>query len=89
MTRRGDVPTGFWAVVARIAESPALTMGAGILLLLTAGWEIVEGLGEEFAPGAHHGLAVFGLVQVIAAMPHCLHGVKQMHESHRQVTDDG
>ncbi len=64
-------------------------MGAGILLLLTSGWEIVEGLGEEFSPGAHHGLAVFGLVQVIAAMPHCLHGVKQMHESHTQVKDHG
>ena len=82
MTDRADHKAGFWVLVARIAESPGLTMAAGVVLLLTAGWEIVEGFGEEFSPGAHHGLAVFGLLQVIAALPHCLHGVQQMHESH-------
>lgn len=82
MTEHASSGSTFWRVVGRIAESPALTMVAGIVLLLTAGWEIVEGFGEEFSPGAHHGLAVFGLVQVVAALPHCLHGVKQMHESH-------
>lgn len=89
MNRHTNHSTGFWTFVARVAESPVLTMGAGVLLLLTAGWEIIEGLGEGFAPGAHHGLAMFGLVQVLSAMPHCLHGVKQMHESHSRSSGHG
>ena len=76
-----------WRVIGRIAESPGLTMAGGIVLLVTAGWEVVEGLEGGFELGAHHGIAAFGLIQVVAALPHCLHGVKEMHESHRSMSD--
>lgn len=88
MNDQKSTRSNVWDVIERIAQSPLLTMCAGVILLITAGWEIIDGLEEEFSPGAHHGLAVFGIVQIVAALPHCLHGVKQMHESHRLVPND-
>jgi len=32
--------------------------------------------------GVHHGVAVFGLVQIFSTLPHLLHGIKEVNEGY-------
>jgi hypothetical protein len=66
-------------MLERIAKSPYLNMLAGIVLIITAGYETWESFGE-YKMGTHHGVLVFGFVQVIKALPETLHGVKEIRE---------
>ena len=60
-----------------IAENPYLSLFSGVILLLTASLEIAEDAG---AIGAHHGIALFAVTQIIAVIPHLLHSAKELHE---------
>ncbi|MEX2185195.1 MAG: hypothetical protein WD875_00305 [Pirellulales bacterium] len=63
----------------RIAHHPALNLLAGLILLVTGLLEVlattVEGL-FDFPLGAHHGIVVFGFLQMIKALPDVMKGVK-------------
>lgn len=63
--------------LAEIVENPWVNLVSGLILIITAGSEIVKTL-DEGGLGAHHGVAVFGLVQVIQCLPHILHGTEQV-----------
>ena len=65
------------ALLRKIAENPYLNLISGLVLLATAGCEIVRTLGDG-AIGAHHGVAFFGLTQIIQSLPHILHGTEQV-----------
>ena len=60
-----------------IAENPYLSLFSGIILLITASLEIAEDAGDI---GAHHGIALFAVTQIIAVIPHLLHSAKELHE---------
>lgn len=67
------------AALHRVAHHPVLNLLAGMILLLTGVLEalatIVEGL-FDFPLGMHHGVIVFGFLQMIKALPDVLKGVK-------------
>ena len=44
---------------------------------MTASIEIAEDADDI---GAHHGIALFAVTQIIAVIPHLLHSAKELHE---------
>lgn len=66
-------------MLAKITENPIFNLLAGIILIITAGYECWDTIGE-FKLGAHHGVAVFGLFQVLKSFPELLHGTKELKE---------
>ena len=70
--------------IAFIAHHPYLNLLSGLVLLLTAGREILVTVEEGV--GAHHGVAVFGALQVLKSLPELMHGVEgvtKFSENHR------
>jgi hypothetical protein len=63
----------------RVAHHPGLNLLAGLILLLTGLLEVlatmIEGL-FDFPLGAHHGIVVFGFLQMIKAIPDVMKGIK-------------
>ena len=51
--------------------------GADEVLLISAGNEIIKDLGSGNI-GVHHGVAFFGLTQIIQCLPHIMHGAEQV-----------
>lgn len=64
-------------LLKRIADNPHLNLVSGFILLTTSGCEIWRTLGEGKV-GAHHGIAFFGLVQIVQSLPHILHATEQL-----------
>ena len=64
-------------ILEKIARSPYLSLVSGIVLLVTAGWQIVSSFGEG-GVGAHHGVAFYGLVQIIRSFPEIVYGAKDI-----------
>ncbi|WP_135606973.1 hypothetical protein [Solemya velesiana gill symbiont] len=67
-------------MLKRITQSPFLNILSGLILLATAGNEIIETLGEP-SIGAHHGIAIFGIIQILKAIPELMHGLKEAEEA--------
>jgi hypothetical protein len=63
-------------------ENPWINLISGLILLITSGNEILKTLGDGDI-GAHHGVAFFGLVQIIQCLPHILHGTEQVSKISR------
>ena len=61
----------------KFVENPWINFISGLILLITSGNEIRKTF-EEGDIGAHHGVAFFGLVQMIKYLPHILHGTEQV-----------
>lgn len=55
----------------KFAENPHVNLVVGLVLLGTAGREVV--LAAEEVVGAHHGVAVFAVVQILKRLPHVVH----------------
>ena len=59
-------------LITRIAHHPYLNLFSGLVLLITASHEILLSLDEGI--GTHHGVAIFGAVQLIKSLPELMHG---------------
>ncbi|MCP4076209.1 MAG: hypothetical protein GY744_08490 [Gammaproteobacteria bacterium] len=66
-------------MLKRIAESAYLNLASGIILVVTAGYEVVDLFGEA-GIGVHHGVTIFGVVQIIKSIPEFTHGMKELNE---------
>jgi len=66
-------------VLAKLTENPFFNLLAGIILIITAGYECWDTI-DELKLGAHHGVFVFGLFQVLKSFPELLHGAKELKE---------
>ena len=66
-------------MLAKITENPFFNLVAGMILIITAGYECIDTLGE-FKLGVHHGVAVFGLFQVLKSFPEMFHGAKELKD---------
>ena len=66
-------------MLKKITASPWLNLLAGIILLITSGYEIWDSLGEATL-GAHHGVFVFGLIQILKSIPEIMHGLDEIEK---------
>ena len=67
-----------------IAENPYLALFSGVILFITATIEIVE---DADHIGAHHGIAIFALTQIISVIPHLIHSAKEIHEGREGLSE--
>jgi hypothetical protein len=59
-------------------KHPATQLVTGLILLISGGWEIVlDFLNAEhsFRLGVHHGVALFGLIQILGSLPELVEGI--------------
>ena len=63
----------------KITQSPILNLVSGVVLLVTAGYEVMLGLGES-PMGAAHGIFVFSIVQIFKSIPEILHGLEKLEK---------
>ena len=64
----------------KITQSSYLNLLSGTILLITAGYEMWEGFGEA-GLGAHHGVAFFGLIQMLKSIPEIMVGLKELEQA--------
>jgi len=62
-----------------IAHNPYLNLLCGLVLLVTSGYETWQAL-DHFSLGAHHGVLVFGLIQILKALPDIMDGAEKLAE---------
>ncbi len=71
----------------RLISSPWLTLVGGLALLVTSLWETIESLSDA-SVGAHHGVLLFSIVQVLKVLPDLLDGIRDAHEGLAEVTGE-
>lgn len=54
--------------IKSLLKSPYLSLTAAAVLLVTAGFEVYDGL-EEFQMGAEHGLFIYAITQILKVVP--------------------
>lgn len=64
-------------MLKKITQSPYLNLLSGLILLMTAGYETWDSF-EQATIGAHHGILVFGLIQIVKAIPEITVGLKEL-----------
>ncbi len=68
--------------IKKIAQSPYLNILAGIVLLLTAGYEVVTSIEEELL-GAHHGVFFYAIVSIFRCLPEFMHGIEDLEKGEK------
>lgn len=69
-------------MLKKITQNAFLNLLTGIILLITSGAEIWESIGvSPFSIGAHHGIAFFGIVQIVKTIPELMHGCQEIEEA--------
>jgi len=63
--------------IKKFAENVYVNFTAGLALLISSGVEVVRTV-EEGAIGAHHGVVVFAIVQILKTLPHFIHGAEEV-----------
>ena len=61
-------------------ESPYLSLFTGLLLVATSLAEVIRTIDDDVI-GSHHGILVFGIVQILSALPEIVYGLKDMSSS--------
>ncbi|MBU1565114.1 MAG: hypothetical protein KJ630_05740 [Proteobacteria bacterium] len=70
-------------LIKRVTANPYLNLISGLVLVSTAGYEVLTTL-EEMAIGAHHGIALFGILQTVKAIPEIMCGFNDMEEGKKK-----
>jgi hypothetical protein len=68
----------------RFVKHPATQLATGLILLVSGGWEVVlDFLSAEhsFRLGVHHGVALFGLIQILGSLPELVEGIDRSFEA--------
>jgi hypothetical protein len=60
-------------MLKKILKSPYLNLFSGLIILITAGYEIIESV-DKLEIGIHHGLFIFAIVNIIQTLPELMHG---------------
>lgn len=63
-----------------ITESPYLNLFSGMVLLITSGYETIVSMQDSLF-GAHHGILLFSLTQIVKAIPDIMHGLTDVEEA--------
>ncbi len=74
-------------VIKRILQSPILNIIAGVVLLITSGFEVFEVV-EELAEinvdldiGSHHGLFIYSIIHLLRIIPEIVEGAGDLNRS--------
>lgn len=70
-----------------IVKHPVTQLITGVILLVSGGSEVIYDLFEaekKFRLGAHHGVAAFGLIQVLGSIPDIFDGLGRYFDSHER-----
>ena len=67
-------------MLKKITQSQYLNLISGVILLITSGYEIFETFNEP-SLGAHHGILIFGIIQIVRTIPEILHGFKELEDA--------
>lgn len=63
--------------LAKMLENAWVHLVSGVILLVSAGMETISTL-EEGAIGAHHGVTIFAVLQILRYIPDVVHGAEQL-----------
>ena len=59
-------------------KSPFINLFCGLILFLTSGYETWISI-DEFIVGAHHGILIFSIIQILKAIPDILQSFKEIN----------
>ena len=65
-------------------KHPGTQLATGLILLISGGWEVVldfMSAERSFHLGVHHGVALFGLIQVLGSLPELVDGLSRSFEA--------
>lgn len=68
-------------LLAKIAGSPIVSIITGIILIYTSGSEIFDSMDEAVKVGAHHGVFLLGILQLLKALPEIVEGSRKLSEA--------
>ncbi len=63
----------------KVIHSPYLNLLVALFLFITSGYEIWQSY-EEPGLGAHHGIALFSVVQIFRILPELIWGLKELEQ---------
>jgi hypothetical protein len=66
------------------ARHPVTQLAAGIVLLVSGGYEVVQDFmtaERSLRPGVHHGVALYGLIQILGSLPEVIEGLDRTFEA--------
>ncbi|RDE22618.1 hypothetical protein DV711_08505 [Motiliproteus coralliicola] len=64
----------------KIIENPYLNLISGLILLITSGYEVSLSF-KDPSLGAHHGIFIFSIFQIMKTIPDIMHGLKNIQEA--------
>jgi hypothetical protein len=70
-------------MIARFIKSPWMSAATGLVLILTAGIEMMDDVGfpHPFGIGLHHGVLVAGILQLLKGLFEGLEGFNRISEA--------
>ncbi len=73
-------------MLRRISDSPYLNLFSGLVLLITSGYEIMMTV-DDVLVGVRHGILVFGLIQIVKAIPEIMRGLEEVQKADHIMDD--
>ncbi len=67
-------------MLRRMTDSPYLNLFSGLVLLITSGYEIMMTV-DDVLVGVRHGVLVFGLIQIVKAVPEIMRGLEEVQKA--------
>ncbi len=67
-------------MLKRITQSPYLNLLSGLILLVTALYEIMVSV-DDAAFGVRHGILIFSIIQIVKVIPEIMHGLTEIQEA--------
>lgn len=80
---RSSAMKKFLARLKALVQHPATQLATGLILLVSGGTEVVFDFVDaehQFRLGAHHGVALFGLIQMLGSLPDLVEGLDRSFE---------
>ena len=68
-------------LLAKIAGSPIVALLSGLILIYTSGSEIFDSMDDAMKIGAHHGVFLLGILQLLKSLPEIVEGTRKLSEA--------
>ncbi len=67
-------------MLEKITQSRYLNLLSGFVLLFTSGYETWHTI-DHFSIGAHHGVLIFSIIQILKTLPEIMDGARELTEA--------